>query len=440
MENQTNKNSSTSIKRTLVFFAVSVCLILALSQIDAIKNTLNGIFDILSPVLVGVMLAYIINPLELFFEKLGVKLLPKRVSEKTKSKFSRGFGIIASILCLISAIVLLLFLIIPEFLQSLMKLVDKAPALFDKGVEWFNTHFHPEGALMQNIGKYLDSAIEALTAWIGGEFSSAVTGILTSLISVVSVMIDFFIALIICVYALIEKTRLAALAKKILFAVFSPARANDILDVSRYGNEVFGKYLSGKILTSTVVGVLTFAFMSIMGIPYALLSAGIVAVTNVIPYFGPFIGGIPTALIILLTDFRQGVIYVIFLVVLQQLEGNIIEPLIMEDKTGLSKFWITVALLVCGGFFGVAGMIFSVPLFAVLFYCIKMAVDRSLSKKNMPTAGDDYINVHSFDAEKGILLPNPEKPQRKKLKERISERRAAKRAEETSDVESESDK
>ncbi len=385
------------------------------------------------------MLAYIINPLELFFEKLGLKLLPKRASEKTKSRFSRGFGITASILCLISAIVLLLFLVIPEFLQSLMKLVDKAPALFDKGVEWFATHFHPEGALMQNLGKYIDSAIDALTAWIGGEFTAAVTGILTSLISVVSIMIDFFVALIICVYALIEKKRLAACAKKILFAVFSPARANDVLDVARYGNEMFGKYLSGKILTSTIVGVLTFAFMSIMGIPYALLSASIVAVTNVIPYFGPFIGGIPTAIIILLTDFRQGVIYVIFLVVLQQIEGNIIEPLIMEDKTGLSKFWITVALLVCGGFFGIAGMIFSVPLFAVLFYCIKIAVDRSLSKKNMPVASDDYMNVRSYDIEQGILIPNPEKNGGKKLKERIAEWRAAKRAEKASDEERSSD-
>ncbi len=427
METQ-NNNASVSIKRTLIFFAVSVCLILAFSQIDPIKNTINGVLDILSPVLVGVMLAYVINPVEVFFEKAALKLLPKRISDKTKGKLSRVIGITCSMVCLVLAVVLLLFLIIPEFLQSLMKLVDKAPALFDKGLEWVNTHFHPEGALMKNLGKYLDTAIDALTSWIGGEFSSAVTGILTSLVSVVSFMIDFFIAVIICVYALIEKNRLAAHMKKVLFAVFSPERANDVLVVARYGNEMFGKYISGKILTSTIVGILTFAFMSIVGIPYALLSASIVAVTNVIPYFGPFIGGIPTAMIILLTDVRQGVIYVIFLVVLQQLEGNIIEPLIMEDKTGLSKFWITVALLVCGGFFGVAGMIFSVPLFAVLFYCIKMAVDRSLKKKNMPVASDDYMNVHSYDIEKGVLTPNPAEKRRKKIKERISEWRAQKRA------------
>ncbi len=433
MENRNDGNSGIALKRTLVFFAVSVSVILFFSQINPIKNTLNSVFDILSPVLVGVMLAYIINPIEVFFERVALKILPKRASEKTKAGFSRTFGIVVSMACLVLAVVLLLFLIIPEFLQSLMKLAEKTPALFEKASEWFRTHFHPEGALMQNLGKYLDTAINALTSWIGDEFSSAVTSVFTSLISVVSVMIDFFISIIICIYSLIEKNRLAAHAKKILFAILSPSRANDILDVARYGNEMFGKYLSGKILTSTLVGIITFIFMSIMGIPYALLSAGIVAVTNVIPYFGPFIGGIPTAIIILLTDLRQGVIYIVFLVVLQQIEGNVIEPLVMEDKTGLSKFWITVALLVCGGFFGVAGMIFSVPLFAVLFYCIKIAVERSLAKKNLPTASDDYMNIHSYDIESGTLISNPERPRRKKLKERISEWRTSKRADKSSE-------
>ena len=187
---------------------------------------------------------------------------------------------------------------------------------------------------------------------------------------------------------------------------------------------MFGKFVSGKLITSTIVGVVTFSFMSIMGMPYALLSAGVIAITNIIPFFGPFIGGIPTAFFVLITDVRQGVIYIIFLVVLQQLEGNIIEPMIMEDKTGLSKFWVTFALLLCGGVFGIAGMIFSVPLFAVLFYTIKIYVERSLEKKNLPISSSAYANAGGLNTSTNELYPAPHKTPHKKLRQAIKEWRA----------------
>ena len=158
--------------------------------------------------------------------------------------------------------------------------------------------------------------------------------------------------------------------------------------------------------------------------PYALLSAGIIAVTNVIPFFGPFIGGIPTALIVLLTDVKQGIIYIIFLVVLQQLEGNVIEPMIMEDRIGVSKFWITTALLLFGGVFGLAGMIFSVPLIAVLFYIIRIYTARSLTKKSLPLSSEEYTNVGSVDVETGKLCPPPQNIPRKNLRATLKEWRA----------------
>lgn len=414
-ENNKSSDNAAALRRTVAIFGVCVCVILALSQIDPIEAAISGIADILSPVFVGVALAYVVSPMEVFFEKLIKKILPKKMTDSSRKQVSHVCGVLVAIICLVAIITLLIFLIIPEFVQSLIKLADITPGLFDKAVAWFNSHVSTETVLMQNIGKYVDSALSSLSSWIGNEFTSAVSGLWISVVSVVSFFVDFFISLIICVYALLEKEKFLAQSKKIIFAMFSARRANDILDVARHSNEMFGKFISGKIITSTIVGVLTFIFMSIMGMPYALLSAGVVAVTNVIPYFGPFIGGIPTALLILLTDFRQGVIYIVFLVILQQLEGNIIEPLIMEDQTGVSKFWITVALLVCGGVFGVAGMIFSVPLFAVLFYIIKIAVERSLAKKNMPLNSADYLNAGSYDPETGTILPIPPKPPRKKM-------------------------
>ena len=283
-----------------------------------------------------------------------------------------------------------------------------------------------DNTFVEHLGEYLDTLAQTLTGWIGGELSGLIGGLLEGAITVVYFLVDFLVSLVVCVYALFEKKKFVSQFKKLLYAMFKRERANDVLAVARYGNEVFGKFITGKLITSSIVGLTTFLFMTIMGMPYALLSAGIIAITNVIPFFGPFIGGIPTAFIVLITDVKQGLIYIIFLVVLQQLEGNIIEPMIMEDRTGVSKFWVTVALLFCGGVFGLPGMIFSVPLFAVLFYCIKIVVERKLVTKQLPISSDDYANVGSIDVESGAIYPVPEKRKKRTFKEVLAERKARK--------------
>ncbi len=423
--NQQENNSGVVTRRTVIIFAACICIILAISQIEPIANAFSSIMDVLFPVFIGVVLAYIISPLESFFERRFARQFSSR-SVRTCRRLSRGLGITLALLVLVAAIVLLLFLIIPEFLQSLSRLIDMLPSLTEKAGSWIGSVFDSESPLMHNLGEYIDSLGQSIVSWISGEFSSAVSGLLEGVISVFNFVLDFFIAIVVCVYALIEKRKFIAQFKKLIYAIFSPAHANDILDVARYGNHIFGKFITGKLITSSIVGIVTFAFMSLAGIPYALLSAGVIAVTNVIPFFGPFIGGIPTALIILLTDFRQGIIYIVFLFILQQIEGNIIEPLVMEDKTGVSKFWITVALLVCGGMFGVVGMIFSVPIFAVLFYVIKIAVERSLIKKELPLSPEEYLGVGSIDPETKELRPIPETAPKKKLRDVIREWRERK--------------
>ncbi len=412
--------------KSIFIFAVCIAFIIVLAQFETIKNIVDTVVDILFPVFVGVVLAYIINPLDNLFERLFIRALSKskRLKSESLKRISRGLAIILSVVVLISVIVLLIFLILPEFLDSLNKLIDIAPDLFENVVVWVQNIENSEYTIVRNLGGYLESVGDTFTNWLSTELASAVAGVIGSLISVVSFLFDFLIALVICVYALIEKKKFVGQCKKLLFAVLKPSRANDILDVARYGNEVFGKFIIGKLITSTVVGITTFCFMSIMGMPYALLSAGIIAVTNVIPFFGPFIGGIPTALIVLLTDVKQGIIYIIFLVVLQQLEGNVIEPMIMEDRTGVSKFWITTALLLFGGVFGLAGMIFSVPLIAVLFYIIRIYTARSLTKKSLPLSSEEYTNVGSVDIETGKLCPPPQTIPRKNLRATLKEWRA----------------
>lgn len=421
-----NNNAQHNIRvsyRTVFLFAVCVSAILLISQIEPIRDVIESFVDMLLPVLIGVLLAYIINPFTAIMERWFYKIF-KFKNEKRRSSFAVFLSVAFSVVVLVAAIALLIFLILPEFLDNLYKLIDSAPAFVEKAIVWVSETQSSDNVFMQNFSQYVDSLLNTLLAWLGGEFGTAVSGLINSIISVVGFLFDFLISIIIFIYALLEKKKFISQSKKILFAVCKPTTANDILDIARYGNEVFGKFISGKLLTSTIVGLVTFTFMSIMGMPYALLSAGIIAITNIIPFFGPFIGGIPTAFIVLITDFRQGVIYIIFLLVLQQLEGNIIEPMIMEDKTGLSKFWVTFALLLCGGVFGIAGMIFSVPLFAVLFYVIKIYTERSLAKKQMPICSDDYANVGGINVETNELLPVPPRTPHMKLSQAIAEWRA----------------
>ncbi len=420
MQNMPENNNTKVMYRTVLIFAVCIAVILLIAQIDPIMGAIKWVSDFMMPVFIGVVLAYIVNPFTVWLERRVYNAF-KIKKECSRCRFARGVAVTFSVIALLAVISLLIFLIIPEFLDNLYKLIDSAPELIQKGVTWFEDAQNSDNTFMQNIGNYVDSLLDTLINWISGGLGDAIAVVFEKLVSVVNFMFDFLIALVIFVYALLEKRKFVAQSKKLVFALFSKSLANDILNVARYGNEVFGKFISGKLITSTIVGILTFVFMSIMGMPYALLSAGIIAITNIIPFFGPFIGGIPTAFIVLITDLRHGIIYVIFLVLLQQIEGNIIEPMIMEDKTGLSKFWITFALLLCGGVFGVAGMIFSVPLFAVLFYSLKIAVERSLSKKQLPISSDFYGDAGGVDLKTNVIFPSPGKKPHKRFDQAVKE-------------------
>ena len=425
-DNNNNIVNNIVTRRTVVLFAVCVCAFLLVTRVDAVKNAFNWITNMLSPVFMGVTFAYIINPIDNIVQKRMLKALEKSKKMRPigKKRLAKGVGVTVSVLVLIAVIALLLFLIIPEFLESLSRLIDIAPSLIEQGGEWLGGLFTTENTFTEHLGESIDTLVANVTGWIGSELSNLIGGLVEGAISVVSFVMNFLIAIVVCVYALLEKESFRAQSKKILYAVCSRERANDVLHVARYGNDIFAKFISGKLITSTIVGLLTFIFMSIMGMSYALLSAGILAITNVIPFFGPFIGGIPTAFIILLTNPRHGLIYVIFMFFLQQIEGNIIEPVIMEDQTGVSKFWVTVALLFCGGVFGLAGMIFSVPLFAVMFYVIKIAVERSLKRKGLPIPSADYLDVGFINPETGEMLPPPEHARRKRFRDAVVEWRA----------------
>ncbi len=413
------KNERAVTLRVLVIFAVCFAILTIILNIDAVGNVFRKFVGILSPVFIGIMIAYILNPICKWLSGSFMKLYKKRgkvAPEKAETR-SRGFAVLISMFLLLAVIIALLFLIIPEFVENLQKFINRAPDLLKQVYAWLEEKHQADDSVLSTISgnllQFLQTLTDRINNWLAGDVTALINTVGNGVIGVVSFLFDILIAFIICAYALLEKKSFIAQSKKMIFAIFKPERANDILKTARYGNDVFGKYIIGKLLTSTLVGVLTFLFMSLLNMPYSLLASVIVAVTNVIPFFGPFIGGIPTAFIILITDFKQGVIYIIFLLVLQQIEGNILEPMIMEDRTGVSKFWVTFALLLFGGMFGIMGMILSLPLFAVIYYVAKVYVERKLAARDLPVPSSEYADVGAIDPQTNELLPAPKQESHK---------------------------
>ena len=242
------------------------------------------------------------------------------------------------------------------------------------------------------------------------------TSITSGVIYGVKFVLNVIVGLIISVYVMADQEHFAGQAKKIVYAMFKPVRANVIVDTVRKSNEIFSGFISGKILDSAIIGVLAYIVLAIMKMPDTVLVAVIIGVTNVIPFFGPFIGAVPSFIIIVLQNPIQGLYFLIFIVVLQQIDGNIIGPKILGSSTGLSAFWVVFAILVFGGLWGFPGMLLGVPLMAVIYYVAQKTVSYFLKKRGLTTDTLAYVYLTKVDKESNqpVYDKNPSKKELKK--------------------------
>ena len=250
----------------------------------------------------------------------------------------------------------------------------------------------PEAKLMVDswINNFTDNAIKFATDTILPEYSSIATRISEGVLGVVNVIKNFFIAIIICVYFLNSKDTFAAQIKKIILAVFKKDTAEEIMSGAAFTNKTFGGFINGKIIDSIIIGIICFIVMTIFGWEYTLLISCIIGITNIIPFFGPFIGAVPSALLLLMVDYKQCIYFIIFIFILQQFDGNILGPKILGDSTGLASFWVLFAVLVGGGLFGFIGMVIGIPVFAVIYAYCSRAVNSRLRKRGFTTDVADY--------------------------------------------------
>ena len=348
----------------------------------------SEIISTLQPFIIGGVIAYLLNFILVFVED---KLLSKEKFNNLKPKSKRALGLLVTYIVAFILIYLFVQFVLPQLVSSIMGLVNDIPMYIANLSDLITSYTHD-----LNVNKeQLNLAVDKLTDLIN-YFISVAAGLIPvlgeALRIVASSVWNIILGFIVSIYLLIDKEKFFGLGRKVIFAVFSEKHAKRTLELIDRSNDTFGRFLSGKIIDSAIIGVLTFIVLTIFKMPYVLLISVIIGITNIIPFFGPFFGAIPATIIILFVSPVKALWFILIIIIIQQIDGNIIGPKILGDSIGISAFWILFSLLVAGKFLGLVGMIIGVPLFAIVYSIIKEVVEEKLDKKGLPIDTKDYMN------------------------------------------------
>ena len=379
----------------LLIVAAAIAMLAAVLYLGQIGKAISAIFGALRPILTGAVVAYLLTPiakrLEGFFQK---RLAKTKLSKQKAEKLSRGLSVIASLLFLILLLVGFFAMLLPQLYQSLVGLANSIPDYFRDAEAQILKFLDDEPELRAFVETQLTKAYNGLIGLLNPETFNkiwdVVSNLTSSLLSVVSFLVDFLLGLVAAVYILWSRNQFLAQAKKLTAALCKPAVADRIFDIARRAHKTFSGYIVGTLTDALLVGVITYVVSLILGFPYAPIIATVVGCTNIIPILGPFLGAAPSAIIILLVDPWKCLYFIIFIIILQQVDGNIIAPRIISGNTGLSGFWVLTAITVAGSLFGLAGLVICVPVTAVAYSLISEWVSRRLGKKGMPTDTATY--------------------------------------------------
>ena len=363
-----------------------------LFKMPVIISVLKGITEILKPFLYGVVFAYLLAPLCNKIEEKLFQIFPKA---KTKARrFICFIAIVISLCVAIAVIWLIIMMIIPQVWDSVMKIIQMVPQKLIVVNNWIEHMLENQPELQAYFEEFssqaesnIDSLLNVDTIQKG---QSIINSLSVQLFGVLGVVKNIFLGLLISAYLLGSRKLFGAQAGLILHGVFSDKWAKIIEEEIRYTDKMFNGFLVGKIIDSAIIGLLCFAGTSIMGFEAPAFISVIIGITNIIPFFGPFIGAIPCGLLLLLENPMHCLYFIIFIFVLQQLDGNVIGPKILGNTTGVSSFWVLFAILLFGGMWGVVGMVIGVPLFAVIYDIIRKLVYRGLRKHKRESMITDY--------------------------------------------------
>lgn len=392
----------------LIVLILAICFVCLIFKGDRIWNGFSVVLRIAMPIIDGLIIAFIATPILNWIEEKLIFPLCRRAHIDLKAAKVKKRIRAVSVLLTFTFIILIIYgffaIVIPQLITSIQSIIARFPTYINNLIEL------TEKLLADNpeVEKYIEEALAAYSQDLDAFLENNVMPTLNTLIRSASVgmigvlksLYNFVIGLIISLYILAGKETFASQAKKICYALFDRHKANQIIRAFRFTNKTFIGFLGGKIVDSAIIGVLCFVGVSILKMPYPVLISVIVGVTNIIPFFGPYIGAIPSALLILMTAPAKCIPFIIFILALQQLDGNVIGPKILGESTGLSGFWVIFSITLFGGLWGVAGMVVGVPLFAVIYAGIDYMVNKFLKKKELSTDTKDYERVKYINIRK----------------------------------------
>ena len=381
-----------------IFSAISMSLLFffLLYRMQGVGSAIQKLMDILAPFVYGGVMAYLLRPLcngfENFFDTAFSGKRPGLV---------RVLSVALSLITGVLIVYLLIVMIAPQLYQSILNLWYTLPERVDSFLDWTMQTFGLDEEMLQFFNSSSDTLYQEIEKWVTdtlapyissilGGVTNIVSGVGMSVLKVLRFVYDLLIGLIVAAYLLGSRKRFARQSVLMVRSVLSPKWANIVLDEVAFIDRMFGGFIDGKIVDSLIIGVLCYIGCSVFRFPNALLISAIVGITNVIPFFGPFIGAIPATFLIMIEDPIKGLWFILFVFGLQQLDGNVIGPKILGDRTGISSFWVLFSIILFGGLWGFVGMIIAVPLFAVIYDTVRKLVIRGLKKKQQQELWQEY--------------------------------------------------
>ena len=401
MERDSNKRYFRWGLTALVVIFISILLVVIFTNLPGFFAVLASIGKILSPLITGVVIAFLLNPLVNFVDcRLG-PLLQKKLKAQTAKNLSRAAGIVMALIVAGILVYGFFAMLLPQLYDSVMNIVDNASTYFNSIETWATNILEDNPEIQGYVDKGLEQLRGFIENWVKTTFlsdmSKLVTTVSTSVFAVVKSLTNFVIGLVASIYMLWSKDTFRAQTKKIMVATMRPSAADRLLALGRNAYRIFNGFIIGKLIDSAIIGVLCYIGCEILKMPFTALVATIVGVTNIIPFFGPIIGAAPSAFLILLVDPLKAFYFVIFVIVLQQLDGNVIGPKILGNTVGISGFWVLASITIAASIFGFAGMLLGVPVFALLYVLISDGVNARLRKKQHSTVTEDYRNIQTVE-------------------------------------------
>ena len=388
----------------VVVIAIALVIYLIFNRLGFIFTGLKTILSTISSVLYGMVMAFLMAPVYDFLSQKLNEVFSSLFPKWEKS--SRYAKMLATLLCLIILLFVvfsLIMMIIPELVNSITNVASYVPSGTQNLEKWLqdllNKNPDLERLVLNNYQDLSTRLSDIFTTTILPNVNTYAKNFSNGVINAVGVVANLIIGMMVMMYLLNMKTILASQAKKLVYAAFGVRIGNEIVTETRYIKSMFSKFIVGKIIDSFIIGVINYFVMAIFKVPYALLISVVVGVTNVIPFFGPFIGAIPSIVLLLLISPITALQFSVWILILQQLDGNIIGPRILGQTTGLPSFWVLFSILLFGGLFGIVGMIIAVPTWAIIYRTVKRLSEHYLKERKLKTESISYMNLDHIEEE-----------------------------------------